>query len=586
MPVCTADPSWGYGCSDSFCLVAGLCLLVMAGNVARSSAFLPEFWTLALLSRCSRGLSLFWWSVLLCLCVRQTLPGAMAVQIRSDITGRLSGIADVGRCSDVEPVPRRPIPTPCRAAPLMYDGLLAATPHVTSPASDLHQWACDGPTLLEESVWGAASEAFFNASTLLAVLDEHFHARSWPVLRSPEAVCLDDPNEPATCLALDMLLPEEKTDAPGAAAAVEIFDLDAGQCAIPVSDELWWDLCQFVPTSALPRTASGLFKPWRFADWVSSGITHVSSEAAFLCVTADGSFDPASGEAGWGVVFSLIDATGSLPGLYLGHFCGRTADVWSLGTDDNAPVNAFASELVGLVWAAVACFQLRIHLPLLFRCDNQAALGIAAGRAAGQTHAVCRACQGLHLGLRFSCASAPSYQHVHGHSGDPANELADALAARALSAWIGGAGSRIQGLPSNGCHTFVGAGCFPTALLALRTGLSPGIDKNPFRVLLPMLSWPRSYEHFLQTCAHLRVPPQVSRRMSNWVLSPITLFRWRTLLPLTRVSDWGSMTALAVLLCWTVAFMLMESSLPDCRRPVLLKVRFAAPGFNDIVLVA
>ena len=331
--------------------------------------------------------------------------GVDAMQLRGVPGGTLSDPPFVGRSAPlepcaplaVEPVLHRPLPTPCRAVPSVCDGLLAAASHLAPPASDLHNWACDGPTLLEESVWGAASEAFFNASTLLEVLDEHFHANSCPVICTPETVRLDGPHEPATCLALDMLIPDAKTAASGAAAAVEVFDLDAGQCSIPVSDELWWDLCQFVSASALPRDASGLLKPWRFSDWVSSGITHISPDAAFLCVTADGSFDPASGAAGWGVVFSLIDATGSLPGLHLGHFCGRTADVWSLGADDNAPVNAFASELVGLVWAAVACFQLRIQLPLIFRCDNQAALGIAAGCAVGQTHAICRACQGLAL---------------------------------------------------------------------------------------------------------------------------------------------------------------------------------------------
>ena len=119
----------------------------------------------------------------------------------------------------------------------------------------------------------------------------------------------------------------------------------------------------------------------------------------------------------------------SPPGCFIGFSHGTTSQIWRYGGSDRTnPVNAFASELVGLVGAAVACFQLRPNCEVVFRCDNQAALHISAGEATGQTHVVVRACQGLHMGLRYCLLRAPTYDHVRGHSGDPANELADALA--------------------------------------------------------------------------------------------------------------------------------------------------------------
>ncbi|OLQ00491.1 hypothetical protein AK812_SmicGene16849 [Symbiodinium microadriaticum] len=107
------------------------------------------------------------------------------------------------------------------------------------------------------------------------------------------------------------------------------------------------------------------------------------------------------------LIETLLEHFDACEGQHFGQVGGITSDIWHFGGELAGPVN----------------------VPVVFRCDNLAALSIAQGTAAGQEHPVVRACQGLHFGLRFWHTNAPTYQHVRGHDGDTANELADAIAA-------------------------------------------------------------------------------------------------------------------------------------------------------------
>ena len=300
----------------------------------------------------------------------------------------------------------RPIPTPCRN--VLCDARADGAGTITRD-----DFVClDGClTLLQESAQRPDCCAFLNASTLLEVLWEHLY----PCGPAPVALSLEG-LVPAT----------ERVASPG----TEWFSLDGGQCSLPITGAMWNELCRHTPLSSLSPLPSKLKKPERFRAWTDKGVMPCfPADASPVCLTSDGSFAPESGNAGWGVVVSAVTGDHpTVPGRFINAYFGRTSDIWDLGLPDVGPANAFASELVGLYWAALMCFQLRVPCDVLFRCDNQAALGIASGQATGGDHAICRACQGLHFGLRFWLQPSPSYAHVYGHSGDPANELADALA--------------------------------------------------------------------------------------------------------------------------------------------------------------
>ncbi|CAE7271677.1 unnamed protein product [Symbiodinium sp. CCMP2456] len=124
-----------------------------------------------------------------------------------------------------------------------------------------------------------------------------------------------------------------------------------------------------------------------------------------VVITTDGSFDPCTRHAGWGVVISLASSNDLLlPGQFIGC-CG---------------------SFLG----AVLALRLPGFLHGVFRADNIGALQGAEGTVRMQDHPLCHAAAALHTALRL-LQTSPTYQHVPGHSADPANELADALAGQA-----------------------------------------------------------------------------------------------------------------------------------------------------------
>ena len=241
---------------------------------------------------------------------------------------------------------------------------------------------------------------------------------------------LDDASEEPPCeLALSSLLDFGNDDAVFAwGPNTEWYSLDCGSCLMPVSDHHWQDLHRRVPLDRLLSGIEGLQRPRRFAHWVDMrGPQALFGDATEFCLTSDGSFSDPHGFAGWGVVVSEMSQASSVPGSFVGYLAGDSADLWAFGAPSQ-PINAFGSEIVGLFWAAVAAFQLPFPGRVVFRCDNQAALGIAAGSHTAPSHPVVAACQNLHLAFSLRFPGRARYLHVRGHAGDPSNELADAAA--------------------------------------------------------------------------------------------------------------------------------------------------------------
>ena len=318
----------------------------------------------------------------------------------------------------------RPVATPCRAIQVAQ---LPARRTAVSPVTvECSNFSIR--TLLEESRDENPCQAYFEARVLVETLVEHFAARD--VASSSHGCPLQ--------LSLSGLLdgPAEAGDFCSSREPTRWYNLDDGVCVTPLTQQFTSDLGRFCPLSRLQSLPSPLDRPERFLQWVSSGSPGVfPPDATMLCLTSDGSFFSSSGAAGWGVVLSVTTPAFPLaPGRFVGAVCGNTAEVWGFGGTVAGPVNAYSSELVGLLWAAVVAFQCKFHGPTAFFCDNLAALGAADGTCACPSNPVARACQDLHQGLAFSEWGAPSYAHVRGHSGDPANELADAVAGFGASA--------------------------------------------------------------------------------------------------------------------------------------------------------
>ena len=352
----------------------------------------------------------------------------------------------------------RAVATPCRGLALPRCTFSNAPEAPASSAAGIDFE--DLSTLLDECVRAPGCTAFFDTATLVETLFEHFYphllqeaALAQPVCPPPlvpkagDLACLHDisADEPPCQLILSALLPpgEASASKTGAAPATEWYALDRGSCSIPVSDEHWRDLTRFTPLTRLMLT--------------------MPADTSALCLTSDGSFSESQGAAGWGLVISAITPDHpDVPGSFIGFTAAASIDTWHFGGDEAPALNAFCSEIVGLFWAAVAAFQIPFDGQVIFRCDNEAALGIASGSHVAPSQVVTAACQSLHQAFALRFPGRAVYVHVRGHSGDPANELADASANRGavtpmpkvfqldLPAWFCPGGSAFQWLPHLG----------------------------------------------------------------------------------------------------------------------------------------
>ena len=214
-----------------------------------------------------------------------------------------------------------------------------------------------------------------------------------------------------------------------------------------------------------------------------------------------GAEPPADRYAGWAVVVSLVSASDLLlPGQFVGCFSGSLDLLESAIGASFSAADAYMAEVAALFWGGAVALRLACASPWLFRADNISALSGVAGSAALRPHPLCEAAIAVHTTLRL-LRRRVTYQHVLGHSADPANELADALAGRSsrrpspgaplsfsLEGWFSCQGAAFAWLP----HV-VTTHCRPSTVPALHAGClswSRGFDASSFdpaRCLRPFL---------------------------------------------------------------------------------------------------
>ncbi|CAE7729320.1 unnamed protein product [Symbiodinium sp. CCMP2592] len=293
-----------------------------------------------------------------------------------------------------------------------------------------------GPTLLEESIQACSASAthpFFLACTLLEALWEHsvdrganfdgfsIETEELSVLDATDPVHVALPAAAPHVIRLDELVAAAPEVPHGTA---EHFDLTEGQCLSPCSAEHLQVLQHKIDPRSLGGVPPGVPKPWRFCDWVNEGaLGRVPGPGEILILTADGSFCPSTGAAGWAVVLSVAAVGESGPGQFVGCLFGEVC------TDVvQEACSAFVAEVTGLLWAGVVAFQHPTFANVVFRADNQAALHGVGGSLQMPDTPLCLAARSLHFSFALLDRNTPTYAHVRGHTGDCANELADGLA--------------------------------------------------------------------------------------------------------------------------------------------------------------
>eukprot|EP00439_Symbiodinium_sp_Y106_P063226 s3353_g9.t1 len=301
-------------------------------------------------------------------------------------------------------------------------------------------------TILRRAVRQLGCPAFPLAVTLVEALFEHFG-----VISEPVSVASPDEDLPAMrpLVTLEQCIP-----AGGSLSAhaplppgVECFSLDVGQCLLPCSRAMFDGLLQTQPFAALHAPPRDVPDPDRFAAWVADALVGRSpGTTEKVVVTSDGSFLPSTGQAGWAIVVSLVDVAGRLPGSFIGCCYGSLDALQERAGTPLGPFSPYIAELAGLFWAAVLALRLPSRASLVIRADSVAALRGAEGACQLKSHVLGAAVGSAHLALRLLRTDV-SYEHVRGHRGDCANELADGLAALGARGRLAGAPLALDLLP-------------------------------------------------------------------------------------------------------------------------------------------
>ena len=216
---------------------------------------------------------------------------------------------------------------------------------------------------------------------------------------------------------------------PTVPADVECFSLDVGQCLMPCSHEMFDNLVRPQPFASLHPPPCDVPDAPRFADWIlHAAVGRSPGPQEAVVITTDGSFVPATGQAGWALVVSLACPDEPLPGRFVGC-CYGPLQAFQIGAGvPLEPFDPYLAELAGLFWAAVLALRLPVRTDIYMRADNAAALQGAEGACQLKPHLLGTAVNCVHTALRL-LRTRVIYRHVPGHRGEQANELADGLAA-------------------------------------------------------------------------------------------------------------------------------------------------------------
>ncbi|CAE7492062.1 ANKRD52, partial [Symbiodinium sp. KB8] len=462
-----------WGCALYFAYIA----LLLWAVASRAEMVLLLTWVCSLASNGRNVRRLFG----ICLLLGVSGQPAAAMQLRTPAPGRTVH-ADVPRplCSSgpahffpPAPLGNRTLPTPCR-------GRCSGPPSIGA-ALDVD---VEVNTLLWEAVRRPDCQAYFLAATLLDTLIEHFEGA--PVTATLDVEFTDtavDASVPVRLCLADALSDGDEVlhtaDCCPAAALppeTQCFDLEARQCQLPCSVADVQQVFSHTPFSVLQSAPTGLDDPDRFREWVAQGYVGRSpAPNEVLVLTSDGSFSDRAQTAGWAVAVSLVPTDMlCLPGQFIGCFGGSMRDFQAHLPDGTPLLDPYLAEVAGLLCASIAAAQLPWHGTVLFRADNIAALTGVQGSSGLTNHPLCLLARDLHSALQVGHHCHAYYQHVLGHSGDAANELADALASRSasngrrffpfgfdFSYWCGMQGLRSRWLPHL-CMALCRAEEFPT----------------------------------------------------------------------------------------------------------------------------
>ena len=359
-----------------------------------------------------------------------TAAAGRSIPTHGDVAGRCFG--------DLPPVHPRVIPTPVRSS--------HSRPRITPRSTHYAVGGSSPPflmgpfrTLLEESLAAPDSEAMFCAATLLETLIEYFGQTCIPSYarfsrEAPDSVRRDEPVSspiasalPALCLA-DLVAPPMPPTS-SVPATPPVFDLDSRQCLLPGTPDRIADLLCPVVMKSLQGMPRDVQVPQVCHAWLRHGCVGRSpGPQELLVLTSDGSFSPAQGRIGWGITCSLSASTDHLPGQFVGCLFGDLHSFFDAALVAEVCRDAYTAEVAGLLGCALLVLQLRVSCPILIRADNASALDGARGSCQMRGDVLCKAARCLHVAA-MQCAGCPvQYLHVPGHSGEVANEVADALA--------------------------------------------------------------------------------------------------------------------------------------------------------------
>ncbi|CAE7877966.1 unnamed protein product [Symbiodinium sp. KB8] len=365
--------------------------------------------------------------LLLRLCVALLLhmyvPAVDAVQlpIEPKLDGRLADTAV------------RPLPTPCRRPALELPGTEQAVCTSVDPrrpqsrtVDDIASFSFELLTLLEESAARPDFEGFFDASTLLDTLVEHFGLAA-----------VDHDPDPACDVGVVLCLHESVPPTPFQVRALELQAI----VPAPVDPAAYWDgvvldwldvdLSHILTATDLPDTLRRSFLALPTAAQLDPQAT-VSSLVIYTDGSAGRRHDCDISPAAWS--FAVWACQNSE--LYLlGHSAHSTVPCGTpffLGEPDDTP---FTAECLALAWALVWSLEYGAGLgvPIEFRYDCVGAGLGTFGRAqlcakdSTEGHATLFSFLGI-LRQALELRATVHHCHVRGHSGDPGNELCDRLA--------------------------------------------------------------------------------------------------------------------------------------------------------------